>query len=127
MKAAAVSAASSDVTTSTSTKESLSTLTPTYSVTADVEPQPSKGGGSCNCDSCSLNSYTSGPEVLCAQVSCADRNHLEKRRTTGGPGLFKHLIYRPGDEVLARWKDCKKYPAKISRLVEESAFIDSEI
>lgn len=43
-------------------------------------------------------------------------------------GIYKrrrvnpHPIYRPGDEVLARWKDCKKYPAKISRLIEESTY-----
>ncbi|GFR77588.1 PHD finger protein 20-like protein 1 [Elysia marginata] len=42
---------------------------------------------------------------------------ISKRRR-----VHPHPIYRPGDEVLARWKDCKKYPAKISRLIEESTY-----
>ncbi|GFO13919.1 PHD finger protein 20-like protein 1 [Plakobranchus ocellatus] len=42
---------------------------------------------------------------------------ISKRRR-----VHPHPIYRPGDEVLAKWKDCKKYPAKISRLMEESTY-----
>ncbi|RUS73730.1 hypothetical protein EGW08_018510, partial [Elysia chlorotica] len=42
---------------------------------------------------------------------------INKRRR-----VHPHPIYRPGDEVLARWKDCKKYPAKINRLIEQSTY-----
>ncbi|KAK3786063.1 hypothetical protein RRG08_058125 [Elysia crispata] len=185
-KAAAVSAASSDVTTSTSTKESLSTLTSMYSVTAEVEPQPSKGGGSCNMTTATPAVSTHTPVVPRSSVlrfpvrigitwKKGERLEAQDFSNTWYPskiveiseeekavlihfegwnqrydewvdmaserlrpttrhserkdkGINKrrrvhpHPIYRPGDEVLARWKDCKKYPAKISRLVEESTY-----
>uniref|UniRef100_A0A0B7AM32 C2H2-type domain-containing protein n=1 Tax=Arion vulgaris TaxID=1028688 RepID=A0A0B7AM32_9EUPU len=36
--------------------------------------------------------------------------------------IHPHPIYRAGEKVLAKWIDCKKYPAKISRLKEDGMY-----
>ncbi|BFZ20919.1 hypothetical protein BsWGS_23958 [Bradybaena similaris] len=36
--------------------------------------------------------------------------------------IHPHPIYRAGEKVLAKWTDCKKYPAKVSRLMEDGMY-----
>ncbi|XP_013082818.2 PHD finger protein 20-like isoform X2 [Biomphalaria glabrata] len=36
--------------------------------------------------------------------------------------IHPHPIYRAGEHVLAKWTDCKKYPAKIIRMMEDGSY-----
>ncbi|KAH9489976.1 hypothetical protein Btru_035421 [Bulinus truncatus] len=36
--------------------------------------------------------------------------------------IHPHPIYRAGEQVLAKWTDCKKYPAKINRMMEDGSY-----
>ncbi|CAG5119710.1 unnamed protein product [Candidula unifasciata] len=47
---------------------------------------------------------------------------VKKRRIHPHPVSDLPYIYRAGDKVLAKWTDCKKYPAKISRLMEDGMY-----
>ncbi|CAL1530605.1 unnamed protein product [Lymnaea stagnalis] len=47
---------------------------------------------------------------------------VKKRRIHPHPVSEPSSIYRAGEQVLAKWTDCKKYPAKVSRLLEDGSY-----
>ncbi|XP_059174390.1 PHD finger protein 20-like isoform X2 [Physella acuta] len=50
------------------------------------------------------------------------RHSERKDKSNRKRRIHPHPIYRAGELVLAKWSDCKKYPAKISRLMEDGSY-----
>ncbi|XP_012936055.1 PHD finger protein 20-like protein 1 isoform X1 [Aplysia californica] len=47
---------------------------------------------------------------------------IKKRRAYPHPVSDPPAIYRAGERVLAKWTDCKKYPAKVNRLMDDGSY-----
>lgn len=58
----------------------------------------------------------------CTRHSERKDKGVKKRRIHPHPVSEPSSIYRAGEQVLAKWTDCKKYPAKVSRLLEDGSY-----